>query len=168
MRFCLSANQKKQLLDVDNITISSILLGDAHLEYTISDFVKTIGSKLTIEFPTAVTGEFKLIINYETSAKASALQWLTPEQTLGKQHPYLFSQCQPIQARSLLPCQDTASVKFTYTAIVRHPANLTALLSAVRVRSENGVTEYEQTVPIPSYLLAIAVGDIVSRPLGPM
>lgn len=153
---------------MDDIAISSISLGDVKLDFSISDFVKTIGSKLTIELPPKVSEEFTLRIDYETSPKASALQWLTPEQTLGKQHPYLFSQCQPIQARSLLPCQDTAAVKFTYNAIVRHPANLTALLSAVRLRSENGVTEYEQTVPIPSYLLAIAVGDIVSRPLGPM
>lgn len=41
-------------------------------------------------------------------------------------------------------------------------------MSAVRIGSQNGVTEYEQTVPIPSYLLAIAVGALVSRPLGPM
>lgn len=106
-------------------------------------------------------------INYETSPKAAALLWLTPEQTLGKQHPYLFSQCQAIAARSLLPCQDTPAVKFTYRAVVKHPAELTALLSAIRISSENGTTEYEQTVPIPSYLLAIAVGAIVSRTVGP-
>lgn len=112
---------------------------------------------------------FQLTISYETSPQASALQWLSPAQTLGKQQPYLFSQCQPIQARSLLPCQDTPAVKFTYRATVRHPANLTALLSAVRLPSDRtDITKYAQTVPIPSYLLAIAVGDIVSRPLGPM
>lgn len=77
-------------------------------------------------------------------------------------------QTQPIQARSVLPVQDTPAVKFTYTATIRHPAELTALLSAVRLNSKNGTTLYEQTVPIPAYLLAIAVGAIVARPLGPM
>lgn len=58
-------------------------------------------------------------------------------------------------------------MKFTYSAKVHHPAELTALLSAVRVKSDAGVTEYVQSVPIPSYLLAIAVGAIESRTLGP-
>lgn len=106
-------------------------------------------------------------INYETSPNAAALLWLTPAQTLGKKHPYLFSQCQAIAARSLVPCQDTPAIKFTYRAVVKHPVELTALLSAIRVSSDNGTTEYEQTVPIPSYLLAIAVGAIESRTVGP-
>lgn len=75
---------------------------------------------------------------------------------------------QAIHARSIVPCQDTGAVKFTFKAEVTHPPELTALLGAVRVGSENGKTTYEQTVPIPAYLLAIAVGAIVSRPLGKM
>lgn len=110
-----------------------------------------------------------LIIDYETSKNASALQWLSPEQTLGKKHPYLFSQCQAIQARSLIPCQDTPAVKFTYTAEVTHPEELTALLSANRCTADckPGFTKYSQKVPIPSYLLAIAVGALSFRSLGP-
>lgn len=38
--------------------------------------------------------EVVIEISFETSPKSSALQWLTPEQTSGKEHPYLFSQCQ--------------------------------------------------------------------------
>lgn len=74
---------------------------------------------------------------------------------------------QAIAARSLLPCQDTPAVKFTYTAVVTHPKELTALLSAIRLNSTVGRTNYEQKIPIPSYLLAIAVGAIVSRQIGP-
>lgn len=106
-------------------------------------------------------------IAYKTAPSASGLQWLSPDNTLGKKYPYLFSQCQAIHARSLIPCQDTAAVKFTFRAEVTHPPHLTALLGGIRLGSENGKTTYEQTVRIPAYLLAIAVGDVVSRPLGP-
>lgn len=109
-----------------------------------------------------------VLIEYKTASTASGLQWLTPENTLGKKHPYLFSQGQAIHARSYIPCQDTGAVKFTFRAEVTHPPELTALLSGVRISSENGKTVYEQTVKIPAYLLAIAVGAIVSRPLGKM
>ena len=67
-----------------------------------------------------------------------------------------------------MPCQDTGAVKFTFKAEVDHPPELTALLGGVRLNAENGKTVYEQTVPIPAYLLAIAVGSVVSRPLGKM
>lgn len=67
-----------------------------------------------------------------------------------------------------MPCQDTGAVKFTFKAEVTHPLELTALMGGVRLSGENGKTSYEQTVPIPAYLVAIAVGAIVSRPLGKM
>lgn len=137
-------------------------------KFSITDPVKDQGSKLTIDLPSSAISKIDVLINYETSNNASALQWLSPEQTLGKIHPYLYSQCQAIHARSILPCQDTPAVKFTYNATVRHPSELTALMSAITVSSASGVSQFKQTVPIPSYLLAIAVGKLVSRRLGPI
>lgn len=64
------------------------------MNFTISDTVKDIGSKLTIDLPTKTSGDVKIAIAYKTSPKASGLQWLTPENTAGKQHPYVYSQCQ--------------------------------------------------------------------------
>lgn len=159
------------LLDVSDISIESVNVinegCEIPLKFAITDSVPDIGSKLTISLPTKTDGEVTLKIYYSSSSSASALQWLTPEQTLGKKHPYMFSQCQAIHARSILPCQDSPSVKFTYTAVLRHPKELTALMSSIRQGSENGVTRYTQAVPSPSYLIAIAVGDIHSKRIGP-
>lgn len=159
------------LLDVSGINISDVSIlasgNEIPINFMISDEVKNIGSKLTLDLPCDSSGELTVRINYETSPEAAALQWLTAEQTLGKKHPYLFSQCQAINARSLFPCQDSPAVKFTYNGHVRYPSELKGLMSAILTESGEGYAKFEQTVPIPSYLLAIAVGDVVSRTLGP-
>jgi leukotriene-A4 hydrolase len=72
-----------------------------------------------------------VLIEYETAPTASALQWLSPEQTAGKTHPYLFSQGQFIHCRSMMPCQDTPYVKLTYSAEVDADADMTLLMSAI-------------------------------------
>lgn len=161
-----------QLLDVSELTIETIAIktdGDKiPLNFTVTEHVQEIGAKLTIDLPTKTSGNVIVSIVYKTSPKASGLQWLKPEQTRSKNQPYMYSQWHAIQARSILPCQDTGAIKFTFRAEVTHPVDLTALLSGVRVSGENGKTVYEQTVPIPAYLVAIAVGPLVSKKIGPM
>ncbi|XP_037828168.1 leukotriene A-4 hydrolase isoform X2 [Lucilia sericata] len=160
------------LLDVRDVKVlnAEIVSGKSSipLNHFVSDPVDDIGAKLTLELPQGTaTGDLFVRIDYETASNASGLQWLNPEQTLGKQHPYMFSQCQAIHARSIMPCQDTPAVKFTYEATVEHPKELTALMSALVAKKEDGVTTFKQEVPIPAYLLAIAIGRLVSKPLGP-
>ncbi|KAJ2456415.1 Leucyl aminopeptidase yscIV, partial [Coemansia sp. RSA 2336] len=96
-------------------------------------------------------------VEYVTTQQGNAIQFLTPEQTLGKAHPYLFTQCQPILARSLLPCQDSPSVKLSYSADIRVPKPLTALMSAIATGSrddgDSTVYSFEQKTTIPSYLI---------------
>ena len=125
------------------------------------------GAALRVEFP-ETSSPFKIRIDYETSPTASAVQWLRPEQTAGKSHPYLFTQCQAIHARSMLPCQDSPGVKIPYTASITVPETLTALMSAVATGStsnSDGTKTYtfEQRVPIPSYLTALVIGALESR-----
>ena len=78
-----------------------------------------IGSQLQVNLPNSSGKFIKIRIDYETTSKCTALQWLSPDQTAGKTHPYFFSQCQAIHCRSMIPCQDTSSVKMTYSAEVR-------------------------------------------------
>ncbi|XP_039481239.1 leukotriene A-4 hydrolase isoform X2 [Drosophila santomea] len=167
----LTANLDKILLDVRdiNVTNATLLAGGSELpiNFFISDAVDDIGQKLTLELPSGTAkGSLNVRIDYETSSSASGLQWLNPAQTLGKENPYMFSQCQAIHARSVIPCQDTPAVKFTYDATVEHPTELTALMSALIDKKEAGKTLFKQEVPIPAYLVAIAIGKLVSRPLG--
>ncbi|XP_028167560.1 leukotriene A-4 hydrolase isoform X1 [Ostrinia furnacalis] len=170
LKFDVLEDSEEVILDVSNLSIESVELADGtQLKYNLSDPIPNFGSKLTITLPKqAISGEkLKISIKYKTSPTASALQWLDPNQTSGKKHPYLFSQCQPIHARSILPCQDTPAVKFTYDAEVTAPEEFTVLMSALRGDSRGGKTSFRQPVPIPSYLLAVAVGVLESRSLGP-
>ncbi|XP_041984429.1 leukotriene A-4 hydrolase isoform X2 [Aricia agestis] len=163
-------NIEELVLDSSDISIESVESEDGTpLKYTLGEVVPNYGSKLSITLPEpGVSGQkLNIKIKYTTSPSATALQWLEPNQTSGKKHPYLFSQCQPIHARSIVPCQDTPAVKFTYTAEVSAPEEFTVLMSAIRGESKVDKTTFKQPVPIPAYLLAIAVAVLESRQLGP-
>jgi len=108
----------------------------------------------------------QILISYRTSPKAEGLQWLSPEQTAGKKYPFLFSQAQALNARTMAPLQDTPAVRMTYSATLRVPDGLLPLMSASQgAKDENGEYRFEMPQPIPSYLLAIAVGDIKFKPI---
>jgi len=168
-------NVSSVTLDTRDLTINKVLSGSSNLEFSVGDKHEAFGSALTIKLPKSLNKQEKLSlqVNYETSDQASALQWLKPEQTAGKQHPYMFSQCQAIHCRSILPCQDTPSNKFPYSAKVTVKSPLVVLMSAVEVKEkrEQGETKctyfFEQKVPIPSYLLAIVAAFLESREIGP-
>lgn len=126
---------------------------------------KILGAPLTIQLPPKTT---RVRIHYTTSPAAEALQWLAPSQTAGKKQPFLFSQSQAIHARSWIPLQDSPAVRVTYTAIIRTPKDLVAVMSAENdlQAPRTGEYRFKMTQPIPSYLIALAVGDLVFKPLG--
>jgi leukotriene-A4 hydrolase len=123
-----------------------------------------LGTPLTIPLASGAT---HVRIDYETSPEASALQWLTPEQTAGRKAPFLYTQGQSIHTRSWIPLQDTPGVRLTYSARVRVPKDMTAVMSARTDRASKGTGEFQFTMPqtIPSYLIALAVGDLEYRSL---
>ena len=160
---------KPLMLDTSGITVNSVIGGDGEeLVWMFQESVAGLGRPLMIELP-ADSDLDKVRIGYSTSPAAEAVQWLSPEQTTDKQHPFLFTQSQAILARTWVPCQDTPAVRMTYSAKIEVPKQLLAVMSASNPQSKNdsGVYEFEMKQPIPSYLLALAVGDLKFKQLGP-
>jgi leukotriene A-4 hydrolase/aminopeptidase len=127
---------------------------------------KILGAPLTIQLPANAN---RVRIAYSTNPNASGLQWLEPSQTAGKKTPFMFSQAQAIHARSFIPLQDSPQVRVTYTAHVRTPKNLLAVMSAEGNSQDSARTgdyTFKMPHPIPPYLIAVAVGDLQFRSLG--
>lgn len=149
------------IFDTRGLNITKVSLADTSVkaEYSMGETDKFLGTALKIKInknTDAVT------IWYTTSPDAAAIQWLTPQQTAGKKQPFLFTQSQAILARSWIPCQDSPGIRFTYNASVTVPANLMAVMSAENPaeRNESGHYSFRQRKKIPSYLMALAVGDL--------
>lgn len=136
------------------------------LSYTLDKRDPIFGSALRIDTKSPVPG---VRIGYRSSPQASGLQWMTPAQTASGKHPFMFSQSQAIHARSWVPLQDTPSVRFTYTAHVKAPKALRVVMSADNDIGHALDGEYQFSMPqaIPSYLLAISVGELDVRATGP-
>ena len=168
LRIANSGNATKLILDARDLTIHSVTRDDAAgapATFKLGDAQGTFGAPLEID----ITPQTKSVtIDYTTSPGAAALQWLEPPQTAGKKHPFLLSQSQSILARTWVPIQDTPSVRFTYDAVIHVPKELLAVMSAENPVTKNadGVYTFKMPQPIPSYLLAISVGDLAFRSLG--
>lgn len=155
-------------LDTRDLRIESVTVGDGKeaARYELGPDTKHLGRALAIEIP---NGARRAVIRYETSPSAAALQWLAPEQTAGGKKPFLLTQSQAILARTWVPCQDTPSVRMTYAARIETPPGFMAVMSAENAteRSPDGKYAFRMRQRIPSYLLALAVGDFDFRPTGP-
>ena len=127
-----------------------------------------LGQRLHLK---GLNGDSSFTLAFRTSPEASALQWTDASQTAGGKHPYLFSQCQDINARSVFPCQDSPSVRFTYSAEMEVPKGLTAVMAAEQLGGEErggkSVFKFRMPQAIPSYLFALGVGNLVFREFGP-
>jgi leukotriene-A4 hydrolase len=163
---------RELILDTRGLRIGRVLDDRQQpLTFTLRPAVEHLGEALVIALP--ASGD-TVRIEYQTSPDAAALQWLTPAQTAGKQHPYLYSQGQAILTRTWIPTQDSPGIRQTYEASVTVPRPLRVVMSAEMSTpggedAGNGLVRYRFRMdqPVPPYLIAIAAGDIASRELGP-
>jgi aminopeptidase N len=155
------------VLDSRGLTVEKVTLDAAGTPtaFTLGKEEPIFGAPLTITIGPKTSS---VTVYYNTSPTAGALQWLEPSQTAGKKKPFLFTQSQAILARTWVPCMDGPGVRMTYSAVIRVRPDLLAVMSATNptARTADGVYRFEMKQPIPSYLLALAVGDLEFRPLG--
>lgn len=164
---------KEVVLDSSFLKVSGVKINSCPSTWELKNRVEPYGSPLHVAVPdgAAKGSVIKVEIDLETTSGCTALQFLTPAQTSNKKHPYMFSQCQAIHCRSLFPCQDTPDVKSTYSFVIQSP--LPVIASGVKVeggeekKGDDTIYRFEQKVPIPAYLFALASGDIASTSIGP-
>jgi aminopeptidase N len=138
-------------------------------EHKLGEADPLLGRALEIQLPEGVN---LVRVRYATTADASGLQWLEPQQTAGKKHPFLYSQSQAIHGRSFIPCQDSPGVRVTYDARIRTPAPYTTVMAAnmldgAKAHETDGQREFRFVMPqrVPSYLIALGSGDLVVQEL---
>ncbi|MCD2516904.1 M1 family metallopeptidase [Massilia sp. G4R7] len=165
-------DKKAATLDLDtrDLAISKIEAQDAKgawapAKYTLDKLDAEKGQALHVALPGQPA---KVRIHYKTAPTAAALQWLTPKQTMSGKYPFMFSQSQPINARSFMPVQDTPAVRFTYTARIQAPEGMRVVMSADNDPKATGKGGWNFTMPqaVPSYLVAIGIGELEARTLG--
>ncbi|KAJ6123253.1 hypothetical protein N7512_005718 [Penicillium capsulatum] len=167
------AQSREIILDTSHLEIGEVKVDGQPSKWELMTSLDPFGTPLKISLDRGIqlNGVVEVDIAVKTTEKCTALQWLTPAQTSNKKHPYMFSQCQAIHARSIFPCQDTPDVKSTIDFNITSP--LPVMTSGLPIRqsamasSGNQLYRFHQSVPIPSYLFAIASGDVSEAPIGP-
>jgi leukotriene-A4 hydrolase len=128
-----------------------------------------LGSALVIEIPPTRKTVESIRIDYETLDTAAALQWLTPNKAAGRRKSLLYTLSEPIGTRTWIPLQDTPQVRATYKAMIHTDSDVLAVMSADNdpTHKRNGEYSFVMAQAIPSYLIALAVGDLEFKETGP-
>ena len=167
----IDKNARTLVLDTRQLSIARVQVLDANNRWQPASYMldrpdAKKGQALRIKLSSQPE---KVRIYYHTAPTASALQWMTPAQTLSGKRPFMFSQSETIDARSWAPVQDTPAVRFTYSARIAAPQGMRVVMSAESDQNATGAGgwQFRMPQPVPSYLLAIAIGEIEVRNLGP-
>jgi leukotriene-A4 hydrolase len=159
------------IFDIKGLLIQKVTLGakkhEKETDFIIGPMDKDslFGQALLVK----VDSSTQLInIYYQTTQASAALDWLDTTLTSSKTKPFLYTQGQAILTRTWIPIQDAPSNRLTYSADVKVPSDLMALMSAKNPKDihKEGLYHFEMPHAIPSYLIALAVGDIGFKDLG--
>ncbi len=159
------------IFDIKALDIQKITLGkkgqEKETDFIIGQWDKDsiLGQPLMVKIDPKTT---LINIYYKTTEKTEAIDWLSPELTSGKKHPFMYTQGEAILTRSWIPLQDSPANRITYSASVTVPEGLLPVMSAENPikTDKKGIYEFKMEQPIPSYLIAIAVGNLTYKKLG--
>lgn len=154
--FKAALDAKEIIFDTRDLVIEEVVFSNGKAAiYKLGQEKAFLGQPLHINISSQNT---QVTIKYKTTSKSAALQWLNPEQTAGKLHPFLFTQSQAILARTWLPCQDSPGIRFTYSATILVPAGFLPLMSATNPQKINLSNEYNFQMKQPYTLLFNGAG----------
>ena len=164
---------REVILDDKGLAIEKITdAAGKPLQFKVGSNDADKGAPLTVALPG--DGKQRIVIHYASGPDAEALQWLTPEQTAGKKHPYLLSQGQPTLNRTWIPTQDSPGIRQTWSAKISAPEPLKVVMSGERLTPDGEAAgdgrrafRFKMDKPVAPYLIAIASGDLAFRELGP-
>ena len=158
------------ILDTKSLIIKSIKDNTGNeLDFKLDNYyrLESHGVPLKIYKEYSKDDTFDITIEYSTTKDCMAIDWLEPEQTSGGKYPFMYSQCQSILCREMLPIQDTPAIKMPVQISITVPEELIGLAAGLFVEEINNGNNktfiYALDIPIPSYLIAIAAGDIGSQ-----
>ncbi len=159
-------NATKIIFDTKDLNIQSVTLeNDQKTGFKLGQKDDHMGQPLEIDIKPTTK---EVTIYYSTIPTSEAVQWLNPQQTADKKHPFLFTQGQAILTRTWIPCQDSPGIRMTYDADITVPKDLMAVMSASNPTKKSGDGKYhfEMKQPIPPYLIAMAIGDLEFGKIG--
>lgn len=163
------------IFDIKGLEIQKITIGEQNgkkhekeTDFVIGPWDKDsiLGQPLLVK----ITPSTKFVhIYYQTTDHSEAIDWLDPSLTAGKKHPFMYTQGQAILTRSWIPLQDTPANRITYSANVKVPEDLMAVMSAENPveKASDGLYHFQMKQAIPCYLIALSVGNLTYRKLGP-
>ena len=171
-----NSETKEIILDTSYLDISEAKVNGKPSKWELLPRLEPYGSALKISLEAGIPADqtVEVLIYVSTTKSCTALQWLEPAQTSNKKHPYMFSQCEAIHARSIFPCQDTPDVKSPFDFNITSP--LPVIASGLPLPTnpttpsptfQPQIYKFHQPLPIPSYLFALASGNIATSPIGP-
>ena len=126
------------------------------LDYTYLD------GKMVVRFPNPVEDEESVVIRYAKSSPVRGLYFWGPTKWEPKQSWQMWSQGEDEEARHWIPCHDAPNEMMTTEMVVTVPSEYTVVsngaLISETVRGKKKVWHFLESVPHPSYLIALVVG----------